>query len=193
MTKFIAITNSKGGVGKTITSIYLATLLSEHGSVLLKDSDPQGSATEWVEDIENLPFDYEITNQRQMGRGKGYDFVIIDTPPQNTEIMNSAIAVADLIIIPVQPSAIELSRVYPILDSSPEKLKKRVLITGAETNTNSLKYTIAIFEEEGIPFYKTNIRQRQAINNSFGTIPSTDLQLQDYRKALKEIIGDLNE
>ncbi|NMA73807.1 MAG: ParA family protein [Bacteroidales bacterium] len=79
MSKIITIANSKGGVGKTTTSIYLATLLSEYGSVLLKDSDPQGSATEWVEDIEEMPFDFELTNQRQMGKTKGYNYVVIDT------------------------------------------------------------------------------------------------------------------
>ena len=57
----IAVVNLKGGVGKTISSIALATAASRDGvKVRVIDTDPQGSATTWAAEAEDagepLPF-----------------------------------------------------------------------------------------------------------------------------------------
>lgn len=50
MPRVISIVNTKGGVGKTTTAVYLATALSCQDRVVLLDADPQGSATSWATD-----------------------------------------------------------------------------------------------------------------------------------------------
>jgi chromosome partitioning protein len=47
--RMIAISNNKGGSGKTTTTVSLAAAFGERGlRVLVVDLDPQGSATEWL-------------------------------------------------------------------------------------------------------------------------------------------------
>lgn len=83
----ILVTNTKGGTGKTTSAIFLASALSERGTVEVLYADPQGSASEWAlraeEDGADLPFEVRSVNRAQLKRAGASetDFTIIDTAP----------------------------------------------------------------------------------------------------------------
>lgn len=188
MTKIITVANTKGGVGKTTTAVYLAFLLSKTGSVLLKDADSQGSATEWIENINNAPIDFEIANLRNVDKvRKAYDYVIIDTSRDSAELVKKAVEMSDLVIIPSSPSNMDLTRVFSVVDYLSEDTKYRVLLTLADSRTNSFKYVKEALKEQNIEHFETFIPKREAIKNVFGNIPVRTEEIKEYANVVKEI------
>jgi chromosome partitioning protein len=110
----ISFVNQKGGVGKTTTAINLAIgLKKKNYNLVFIDADPQGSAVQWhaIEgnksfEILHHPSPIHATDIRQLSMN--YDYVVIDAPPAIGDISKAIIAVTDLAIIPLSPSALDV-------------------------------------------------------------------------------------
>jgi chromosome partitioning protein len=77
------------------------------------DADPQGSATHWhsVEDnnaFEVLHHPEPISRSEIDELSQNYDYLVIDAPPAFGDITKSILAVTDLSIIPLSPSALDV-------------------------------------------------------------------------------------
>lgn len=96
----LAVTNLKGGTGKTTTAVHLAAGLSRRAPTLLIDADPQGSATEWALLIgAECPFEFLTDAEPDLHRrlpdmARSYEHVVIDTPPGHDSVVRSAILAA---------------------------------------------------------------------------------------------------
>ncbi|MCF4006144.1 ParA family protein [Corynebacterium uropygiale] len=175
MTTTIALCNLKGGTGKTTTTIYLASALTAQGySVRVLDLDPQGSATEWAEEAEanDQPLDFEVSpaNKRTISKSYREDFVLIDCPPGGTDVIDTAISVADLVIVPTSPSAIETSRMWNTLAIAHAKTAY-VLLTSVRFGTKEAEELLEVLRDERTPRIPTQIPLRQDIKRSWGMKP----------------------
>lgn len=121
--RIIAVGNLKGGTGKSTVAVNLACRLAESQTVTLVDADPQGTAAAWLQDGEarGMPPSLEVVS-RPLGAAVGsepwqaemcarrhhYGRIVIDLPPQKGEAFQAALRIADLLIVPVTPSAVDL-------------------------------------------------------------------------------------
>jgi len=114
MSNIVAVLNPKGGAGKTTLSLHLARALSERAPTLLVDTDPQGSARDWAEQAGGNAF--PVVGVDRAGALKStvnqlassYEWVVIDGAAKLEEMGAHAVSTAHLVIIPVQPSPLDL-------------------------------------------------------------------------------------
>ena len=110
----IALISQKGGVGKTTLAIHLATAFVAADNTVLLDLDPQASAAEWKDSrATEEPGVMAIPPSRlpkviEHSQSIGTDVLILDTAPHSEGTALDAGRSADLILVPCQPSIMDL-------------------------------------------------------------------------------------
>jgi chromosome partitioning protein len=154
----IVVSNVKGGVGKTTTSVYLSAAAVERGwdPVVLVDADRQASSAEWfeaspLEGVELVEAPSERTVTRALGGHGG--LAVVDTPPGDERIVRAALAQADAVVIPTRAGGVEYSRVVATLDMIGGKTPHGVVICAARLGTNDLDEAVAWWTEQQVPIW----------------------------------------
>lgn len=184
--KIVAVSNGKGGVGKTSTAVALARwAMDEWGMrVHVVDSDPQGTAIELLaqsEETRGAPdvlqrlsyghlFDRHIATQVPALR-KSKDLIVIDVGGFVSQSMLAALAIADLALVPTQPKPADLwgtervrDEIVKINAGRPTPLRALTFLTVAYSGRSPLNVAAAerLRELEGLEYIDTPIRNRTA-------------------------------
>ncbi|EQD40685.1 Cobyrinic acid ac-diamide synthase, partial [mine drainage metagenome] len=112
----VTLAAQKGGAAKTTLAVHLAVEAERAGErVVLVDTDPQGSAVAWAM-VRGEPSPVvvaataaQLNDVIEASRHDGMTLMIIDTPPHAAPGAASATKVADLVLVPVRPSAFDLA------------------------------------------------------------------------------------
>ena len=118
--KIITVAQQKGGAGKTTMTAHLAACWAQGNKrVAVVDIDPQGSLGSWYTVREaTLGADetgmhyvaisgWRVRNELDKLRQQ-YDVIVIDSPPHADAEARTAIRAADLVVIPLQPSPMDV-------------------------------------------------------------------------------------
>jgi chromosome partitioning protein len=208
----IAVTNLKGGVGKSTISRLLATYFAHQNiKTCIVDTDlEQKTSADWCErrpesalyvpvfpmtTIQNLQRDVKTHVDN------GYKMIIIDGVPQLSESATRTIAVADLLLIPVIPSFDDILSFRKFIDRYEQVKAFRGdipaytvmnMYSGRNNEDKEAREMMAMFEESGIKpmqaYLENRIIQRRA--NKEGL---TAIEQSDDEKAKKESLAFCEE
>ena len=180
--KTVAVLARKGGVGKTTCAIHMGTLASASGHrVIFFDLDPQRSLTAWYRSREQETPALVETDAQQLpdllkaARAGGYSLAVIDTPPAVSFDTARIAAMADLVLIPVRPSILDVYAVASTAD------------VVRSTKTPSLVVLNACIPPTERGEASTTAETRTALEGLSNRMAQTSLaQRVDYSRALNE-------
>lgn len=191
----LAIVNLKGGTGKTTSAVYLSLALAEHGRTLLIDADPQGSSLSWSEGAKDFAVPVVGLPVKDLHKRVGqfapdYANLIIDTPPGEIAIVRSALLAADVALLPIPPSLLDLDRLRPTLELLEEVehfsgVSIYVLLTRVRRGTKSASAAREVLKELGLPVLEAEIPLLEAYSGSFGLTPN---DLAEYGAVMDELV-----
>jgi chromosome partitioning protein len=170
--RVISVLNQKGGAGKTTIATHLATSLRLAGhSVVLIDSDPQGSARDWAAVRDDHPLSVvgvdRPTLERDIKALAPADYFIIDGAPQAADLAVSAIKASDFVLIPVQPSPYDIWATSDLVDLVKQRieitdgrLQAAFVVSRAITGTSIAGAVGTILGGYGLPILTARVHQR---------------------------------
>ncbi len=136
--KVIAVVQQKGGSGKTTLAVNLAVCCVRRGlTVALLDTDPQGSLGRWFmarrERLGEAGMEFSTSSAWGVSYEceklkRSVDIVIVDTPPKVDADLRPALREADLILVPVASSHVDLWATDGVLDLAARENKAAWLV-----------------------------------------------------------------
>jgi chromosome partitioning protein len=193
----VSIASFKGGVGKTMTAIHVATYLSKLAPTVLIDYDPNQSAYDWSK-RGDVPF--TVITDDSNAESKNFTHVVFDTEPRTTkEDLIHLAEISDLLVIPSPPDAVSLE----VLAKTIETLKNmnaknyKVLLTIIPPKPNRDGEEARIYLESlNIPVFLAEIHRYIAYAKAslegvpvyIVNDPRAAIAWQDYVELGKEIV-----
>lgn len=178
--KVVAISQQKGGAGKTTLAIQLAVSWRVSGKrVAMLDIDPQGSLCAWygmrtrlLDEDEGFTVKslsgWRLGNELSAAKWSA-DYILIDTPPHAEIDAKTAIRLADLTILPIQPTMLDLWATKPTLDlAEAEKTKALLVLNRVPARGLAAAAVKAEIIANKWPLAKTQLGNRQAFAASIG-------------------------
>ena len=174
----IAVAQRKGGAGKSTIAANLATAFAEAGNrVALLDTDPQRSLARWDElrgrSPKARPLHFEAPSGWRVPGvldrlRREQDVVLVDTAPHDDTDARVAIRAADLVLVPLQPSAADLWSMDGTLDLAKKEGRRIALVLNRVPSAGKLRDQVtAALTERGLPLLDPVLGNRTAFAQAF--------------------------
>ena len=187
----LLVANTKGGSGKTTLSTNLAGYLAQLGhKVVLEDTDRQQSAAAWL--ARRPAYVAPVFNADDLGKSalQKADWVVTDSPGGlRDKKISDAVSEADLVLVPVAPSAFDIGATQDFLallteEKAIRKQKTFVGLVGMRVmpRTRSAERLLTFMDESGFAMLSM-LRSSQI----YVTAAEEGLSIFDLSGSLKEV------
>jgi len=168
--KSLVFLSQKGGSGKTTLSVHTAVTAQESGEqVVVIDTDPQQSAITWAEAREqDTPpvasiTPAEIDRVLSAARQEDYSLAVVDTAPHATPEASRVAQMADLVAIPVRPSAFDIAAAGNAVEIARAAGAKTVFVLSAcPFRSPEIAETRELLAGYGLPIAPMDVTERRA-------------------------------
>jgi chromosome partitioning protein len=195
--KIVTIAAPKGGSCKTTTTTLLAVRAMQGGKhvCMIDLNADQANLAQWhvsrgtpynphlEQDITNITRDVAVIRA-----SKKFDWLFIDTPPLDMDVIENAVVVADCVVVPVRTSIFDIGAVDAIVEMCKAHHKPfSFLLSAVDTKFKALNASaLSALVEEG-PVFGTRISYRLPYINALTagkTGPEIDKGLQAEADAI---------
>jgi chromosome partitioning protein len=175
--RVLAFLGQKGGSGKTTLAVHVAVAALEAGeSVVVVDTDPQATATQWSEtrDADGPAVvtvsPAQVREVLDAARDDGITLAIIDTAPHAAPGAAQAIASADLILLPCRPTAFDLGAIPRAVSIANASHRPAALVLNAcPARAPEVAEAIAALGAFGLPVVPVTIGERRSFSRAVAT------------------------
>ncbi len=175
----ITVAQQKGGSGKTTLAVNLGVEFVRRGMrVALLDTDPQGSLGRWFLARRARLGEAGMEFSTASAWGVGYeceklrklvDIVIVDTPPKVDADLRPALREADLVLVPVAESMVDLWATDGVFDLVAREGRRALIVMNRVKAGTRLGVEVAAAAAEACAVAGSTLGQRVAYAETLGT------------------------
>ena len=208
--KILAISNLKGGVGKSTIAQNIAAQFAQNGvKVCIADTDTeQKTSVKWASlrdsSLVSIPvfsIAPEKVSQEILGLKQKYDLVIVDGTPALTELTTRIIILSDLVIVPILPGGGDIWALENFLERYQEakvtkesyggKVNIAVIVNRYNERTTLDREVVNAIQDFGVTILATKLANRVSYREA--TIQGISVHDTKDEKAKQEIEELTNE
>ncbi len=209
----LAISNLKGGVGKSTIAQNVAVHLAEKNlKICIADTDSeQKTSAKWASlrdsslmSVPVYPINIDKVSQEILALKQKYDIVIVDGTPALTELTTRIIILSDLVVVPILPGGGDIWALENFLGRFEEakvtkesyggSVKIAVIVNRFNERTTLDKEVLNAIQDFNIPIFQTKLTNRVSYREAtISGLGASEMKDDKAKQEIKNLCAEIEK